>query len=75
MDLHKKRFKTSFPPPIGHETLLSLSQGGFVGTLQILPESVPFSILLDGTVIVKSSADLDRETVGNFLFQVRHSET
>lgn len=45
-------------------------QGGFVGTLRILPESAPFSIDPDGTVRVKDSAALDRETTQNFEFQV-----
>uniref|UniRef100_A0A4W5MPG5 Cadherin domain-containing protein n=2 Tax=Hucho hucho TaxID=62062 RepID=A0A4W5MPG5_9TELE len=55
-------------------TITDPDKGGFVGTMQILPESVPFSILLDGTVIVKSSADLDRETVENFIFQIEARE-
>ncbi|KAK6300316.1 hypothetical protein J4Q44_G00284140 [Coregonus suidteri] len=55
-------------------TVTDLDKGGFVGTLRILPETEPFSIRLDGTVIVKSSADLDRETVGNFLFQIEARE-
>eukprot|EP00063_Salmo_salar_P053106 XP_014027941.1 PREDICTED: protocadherin Fat 4-like [Salmo salar] len=55
-------------------TVTDLDKGGFVGTLWILPETVPFSIHLDGTVIVKSSADLDRETVGNFIFQIEALE-
>ena len=45
-------------------------QGGFVGTLRILPESAPFSIGSDGTVRVKDSTALDRETTTSFTFQV-----
>lgn len=45
-------------------------QGGFVGELQILPESSPFSIGADGTVRVKNSTVLDRETTERFTFQV-----
>lgn len=41
-----------------------------MGTLQILPESVPFSVGSDGTVTVKNSTALDRETTDNFTFQV-----
>lgn len=41
-----------------------------MGTLQILPESAPFSVRSDGTVTVKNSAALDRETTGTFTFQV-----
>ncbi|XP_036950739.1 cadherin-23-like isoform X6 [Acanthopagrus latus] len=52
-----------------------LDQGGFVGTLQILPESAPFSIGSDGTVRVKDSTALDRETTTSFTFQVEAAET
>lgn len=41
-----------------------------MGTLQIIPDSVPFSINPDGTILVKRSADLDRETTNSFSFQV-----
>ncbi|RVE76560.1 hypothetical protein OJAV_G00009860 [Oryzias javanicus] len=51
-----------------------LDKGGFVGTLRILPESAPFSIDPDGTVRVKDSADLDRETTQNFEFQIEATE-
>ncbi|XP_051751356.1 protocadherin Fat 4-like isoform X3 [Ctenopharyngodon idella] len=51
-----------------------LDLGGFVGTFQIIPESVPFSISPDGTILVKSSADLDRETTTSFSFQVEAQE-
>ncbi|XP_056103176.1 protocadherin Fat 1-like isoform X1 [Rhinichthys klamathensis goyatoka] len=51
-----------------------LDQGGFVGTFRIIPESVPFSIRPDGTILVKSSADLDRETTPSFSFQVEAQE-
>ncbi|XP_044201151.1 protocadherin Fat 4-like [Thunnus albacares] len=44
-------------------------QGGFVGTLRILPESAPFSIGSDGTVRVKNSTVLDRETTESITFQ------
>ncbi|KAG1956024.1 protocadherin Fat [Pimephales promelas] len=52
-----------------------LDLGGFVGTFRIIPESVPFSIRTDGTILVKSSADLDRETTTSFNFQVEAQET
>ncbi|KAG7999610.1 Protein dachsous, partial [Nibea albiflora] len=52
-----------------------LDQGGFVGTLQILPESVPFSISSDGTVKVKNSTALDRETTERIAFQIQATET
>ncbi|KAM8771994.1 cadherin-23-like isoform 2-T2 [Acanthopagrus schlegelii] len=52
-----------------------LDQGGFVGTLRILPESAPFSIGSDGTVRVKDSTALDRETTTSFTFQVEAAET
>ncbi|XP_062304623.1 protocadherin Fat 1-like isoform X2 [Osmerus eperlanus] len=51
-----------------------LDEGGFNGTLRLLPESVPFSVSLDGTVTVKTSTDLDRETVGHFFFQIEAQE-
>ncbi|XP_028253159.1 protocadherin-1-like [Parambassis ranga] len=47
-----------------------LDQGGFVGTLQIVPESAPFSISSDGTVRVKNSTALDREATEKITFQV-----
>nr|XP_033478927.1 protocadherin Fat 4 [Epinephelus lanceolatus] len=50
-------------------------EGGFVGTLRILPESAPFSISSDGTIRVRNSTALDRETTGTFLFQVEAKET
>ncbi|KTF99996.1 hypothetical protein cypCar_00023246, partial [Cyprinus carpio] len=52
-----------------------LDLGGFMGTLQIIPDSVPFSINPDGTILVKRSADLDRETTNSFSFQVEAQET
>ncbi|KAL7403573.1 hypothetical protein ABVT39_002455 [Epinephelus coioides] len=52
-----------------------LDEGGFVGTLRILPESAPFSISSDGTVRVKNSAALDRETTESFTFQIEARET
>ncbi|XP_077102018.1 protocadherin Fat 4-like [Siphateles boraxobius] len=48
--------------------------GGFEGTFRIIPESVPFSIKPDGTILVKNSADLDRETTTSFNFQVEAQE-
>ncbi|XP_024145645.1 protocadherin Fat 4 isoform X2 [Oryzias melastigma] len=54
--------------------ITDLDEGGFVGTLRILPESAPFSIDPDGTVRVKDSAALDRETTQNFEFQIEATE-
>ena len=51
-------------------SMILFLQGGFVGTLRILPESAPFSIGSDGTVRVKDSTALDRETTTSFTFQV-----
>ncbi|CAM4471676.1 unnamed protein product [Leuciscus chuanchicus] len=48
--------------------------GGFEGTFRIIPESVPFSIRPDGTILVKSSVDLDKETTTSFSFQVEAQE-
>ena len=45
-------------------------QGGFVGNLSIIPDSAPFSVSADGSVRVKDSAALDRESHTSFLFQV-----
>ncbi|XP_067355536.1 protocadherin Fat 4 isoform X2 [Channa argus] len=50
-------------------------EGGFVGTLQILPESAPFSISSDGTIRVKNSTALDREANAIITFQVEARET
>ncbi|XP_068451673.1 protein dachsous-like [Clinocottus analis] len=52
-----------------------LDQGGFVGALRILPESSPFSVGADGTVSVKDSSALDRETTESFTFQIEARET
>lgn len=41
-----------------------------MGTLKVLPESVPFSVDPDGTVRVKNSTVLDRETTANITFLV-----
>lgn len=41
-----------------------------MGTLRILPESTPFTIDSGGTVRVKNSAALDRETAEVITFQV-----
>ncbi|XP_022623412.1 cadherin EGF LAG seven-pass G-type receptor 2-like, partial [Seriola dumerili] len=50
-------------------------EGGFVGTLRILPESAPFSISPDGTIRVKNSTALDREATERIMFQVEARET
>ncbi|XP_042573254.1 protocadherin Fat 1-like isoform X3 [Cyprinus carpio] len=47
---------------------------GFVGTIRIIPDSVPFSISPDGIILVKSSVDLDRETTASFSFKVEAEE-
>ncbi|XP_068583517.1 protocadherin Fat 4 [Cebidichthys violaceus] len=52
-----------------------LDQGGFVGTLRILPESAPFSVGSDGTVRVKDSTALDRETTESITFEIEARET
>ncbi|XP_063064688.1 protocadherin Fat 4-like [Engraulis encrasicolus] len=54
--------------------------GGFIGTLRLIPDTVPFTISNDGIITVKTSADLDRETNPSFTFQVEareddHTET
>ncbi|XP_008416259.1 protein dachsous [Poecilia reticulata] len=50
-------------------------QGGFVGSLQILPESTFFSISPDGTVRVINPEVLDREATETFTFQIEAKET
>ncbi|XP_029001511.1 protein dachsous [Betta splendens] len=50
-------------------------QGGFDGTLRIVPESAPFSISSDGTVSVRDSALLDREATEEFTFMIEATET
>ncbi|XP_030207359.1 protocadherin Fat 4 isoform X1 [Gadus morhua] len=50
-------------------------QGGFVGNLSIIPDSAPFSVSADGSVRVKDSAALDRESHTSFLFQVTAIES
>ncbi|CAG5946960.1 unnamed protein product [Menidia menidia] len=55
-------------------TVTDLDQGGFVGTLKILPDSAPFSISPDGTVRVKNSTTLDREATERIVFQIEASE-
>ncbi|KAL7845474.1 hypothetical protein AOLI_G00236660 [Acnodon oligacanthus] len=52
-----------------------LDQGGFVGTLQVIPDTVPFSITPDGFIRVKSSAELDRETTSTFTFQIEAKDS
>lgn len=51
-----------------------LDQGGFVGTLEIIPESAPFSISADGIIRVKDSTVLDREATETFMFQIKATE-
>lgn len=41
-----------------------------MGTVRIIPESAPFFISSDGTVRVKNSTALDRETTETITFQV-----
>lgn len=41
-----------------------------MGTLQISPESAPFSVDSDGTIRVKNSSSLDREATSWIVFQV-----
>ncbi|XP_020495271.2 protocadherin Fat 4 [Labrus bergylta] len=50
-------------------------QGGFVGTLRLIPESAPFSIDSDGMVRVKNSSALDRETTESITFQIEAKES
>ncbi|XP_026158869.1 protocadherin Fat 4 [Mastacembelus armatus] len=52
-----------------------VDQGGFVGTLRIIPESAPFSVSSDGTVRVKNSTALDREATESITFQIEARET
>lgn len=47
-----------------------LDQGGFVGTLKILPESTLFSMSHDGTLRVINSEALDREVIETCRFQI-----
>ncbi|XP_048858332.1 protocadherin Fat 4 [Brienomyrus brachyistius] len=49
-------------------------EGGFNGTLEVLPETVPFSFSSDGTLMVKDYTLLDRETVPSFTFQIKARE-
>ncbi|KAK3510551.1 hypothetical protein QTP70_010009 [Hemibagrus guttatus] len=49
-------------------------QGGFVGMLRLIPDTVPFSISADGSIRVKTSAELDRETTRGFVFQIEAIE-
>ena len=53
------------------ELILFILKGGFVGTIQLIPDTVPFSVSQDRTITVKTSAGLDRETDPSFQFQVR----
>ncbi|XP_075905067.1 protocadherin Fat 4-like isoform X2 [Nelusetta ayraudi] len=50
-------------------------EGGFVGTLKIIPEATPFTIDAEGTVRVKNSEALDRETNANITFQIEALDT
>ncbi|KAL3066367.1 hypothetical protein OYC64_016342 [Pagothenia borchgrevinki] len=54
--------------------VIDLDEGGFVGTLRIVPDSAPFSVGADGTVRVKNSTVLDRETTELFTFQIEARE-
>ncbi|XP_023680682.2 protocadherin Fat 4 [Paramormyrops kingsleyae] len=49
-------------------------EGGFNGTLEVLPETVPFSLSSDGTLMVKDYTLLDRETSPSFTFQIKAQE-
>ncbi|KAF7689368.1 protocadherin Fat 1 [Silurus meridionalis] len=49
-------------------------QGGFVGTLRLVPDTVPFSIDPDGAIRVKTSSKLDRETIHEFAFKIEARE-
>ncbi|XP_061078971.1 protocadherin Fat 4-like [Conger conger] len=49
-------------------------EGGFNGTLQIIPESVPFAITPDGALQVKNSIALDREQTPRLSFQIEARE-
>ncbi|XP_061078966.1 protocadherin Fat 4-like [Conger conger] len=49
-------------------------EGGFNGTLQIIPESVPFAITPDGALQVKNSTALDREQTPRLSFQIEARE-
>ncbi|KAG7316014.1 hypothetical protein KOW79_020880 [Hemibagrus wyckioides] len=51
-----------------------LDQGGFVGTLRLIPDTVPFSISPDGSIRVKTPGELDRETTRGFVFQIEARE-
>ncbi|XP_047434007.1 cadherin-23-like [Mugil cephalus] len=55
-------------------TVADLDQGGFVGTLEIIPDTVPFSIGPDGTITVTNAAALDREAIESFPFQIKATE-
>ncbi|XP_031417810.1 cadherin EGF LAG seven-pass G-type receptor 2-like [Clupea harengus] len=48
--------------------------GGFIGTIRLIPDTVPFSVSQDGTITVKTSVGLDRETAPSFQFQVEARE-
>ncbi|XP_041959519.1 protein dachsous-like [Alosa sapidissima] len=48
--------------------------GGFVGTIRLIPDSVPFAVSQDGIITVNTSADLDRETSTSIQFQVEARE-
>ncbi|XP_076847946.1 cadherin-23 [Brachyhypopomus gauderio] len=50
--------------------ITDLDKGGFMGTLQIIPDTVPFYIGSDNSIRVKSSTELDRETNRNFYFHI-----
>ncbi|CAL8333307.1 unnamed protein product [Merluccius merluccius] len=56
-------------------TVTDADQGGFLGNLSIIPESVPFYVSSDGSVRVKDSTALDRESHKSIAFQVTAIET
>ncbi|KAI5089853.1 protocadherin Fat 3-like [Silurus meridionalis] len=56
------------------ESITLLIQGGFVGTLRLVPDTVPFSIDPDGAIRVKTSSKLDRETIHEFAFKIEARE-
>ncbi|KAK1803047.1 hypothetical protein P4O66_021580, partial [Electrophorus voltai] len=51
-----------------------LDKGGFTGKLQVIPDTVPFSLSPDGSIRVKTPAELDRETIRRFVFQIQAKE-
>ncbi|XP_071359727.1 protocadherin Fat 4 isoform X2 [Trachinotus anak] len=80
-EFSKERYDVAVPENLASgASILTLEvtdrdEGGFVGTLRIIPESAPFSIGPDGTIRVKNSTALDREATGGIMFQVEARET